>query len=208
MSIITVTGIGTDVGKTVVSAVLAEALGADYWKPVQWGTGAITDRETIKGLVSHPNVQVHPEAYSFDIAQAPHHISPLTGQELDPNKISLPITDRPLIIESTGGILVPFRRSLLMLDVLTKWESHWVIVSKNYLGSINHTLMTVEVLRQRQVPIWGIIFNGPEDPASENFILNYTGLSCLARLHVEPQIDPNTVKKYATLWKEKLKHKM
>ena len=139
MSIITVTGIGTDVGKTVVSAVMAEALGADYWKPVQWESGTISDRETVKSLVTHPEIRVHPEAYSFDMEMAPHRISPLTGQELDPNKVWLPNTTRPLIIETTGGILVPFRRSLLMLDILTRWESHWVIVSKNYLGSINHT---------------------------------------------------------------------
>lgn len=94
-----------------------------------------------------------------------------------------------------------------MLDLLTKWDSHWVIVSKHYLGSINHTLMTVEVLRQRGIPIWGIIFNGAENADTENFILDYTKLPCLGHIEPEPSIDPNTISKYAALWKDKLQAK-
>jgi dethiobiotin synthetase len=187
---------------------MVEALGADYWKPVQCGIQEGTDRETVKGLVSHQTSEFHLEAYCLDHPFSPHHAARLSGQELDPNMVTLPATSRPLVVEAVGGILVPFRKSLLMLDLLTKWNSHWVIVSKNYLGSINHTLMTAEVLRKRNIPILGIIFNGDENPDSEQFILEYTGLTLLARIHPEPKIDPTTIKKYAELWKDKLQSKV
>lgn len=208
MSIITITGIGTEVGKTTTSAIMVQALAADYWKPVQCGLEPSTDRHTVRQLVTHESIECHPEAYLLEHPVSPHQAARMSGQELDPNKVSLPNTNRPLIIETAGGVMVPFRQSVLMLDLLTQWESHWVIVSKHYVGSINHTLMTVEVLRQRGVPIWGIVFNGSENPDSERFILEYTGLPCLARIQPEPEISQNTIQRYAAVWKTKLQSKM
>lgn len=203
MNIITVAGIDTEVGKTVVSAILTEALQADYWKPVQCGTEPETDTETVKRLISSGASRCHPEAYLLPHPTSPHQAARLSKITLDPTVVSLPCTDTPLVIETAGGVMVPFVDNLLMLDLLSKWDSQWIVVSKNYLGSINHTLMTVEVLQKRGLSILGIIFNGSTNLDSEQFILRYTKLPCLARLPMEEKISTQTIQKYATLWKKK-----
>ncbi len=201
MSAIIVAGIGTDVGKTVVSAILVQALGCDYWKPIQTG-GADTD--VITNLVSRTDLTIHPACYTLEASVSPHQAARMADCKIDATKIQPPITNRPLLIEMAGGVLVPFNEERLLLDLMTSWTARWIIVSKNYLGSINHTLLTIEALQRRQIAPWGIIFNGVENPDSERFILNYTGLPCLGRLAPEPNINPETIRRYATLWQDNL----
>lgn len=185
-----VTGIGTDVGKTLVAAILTRALAADYWKPVQAGLttdgtphGApATDGGTVAALV--PSAVVHPEAYRLYMPASPHAAAAAEGLTLTLAGIlaARPRTPRPLIIEGAGGVLVPLAPGLLLIDLIGALGVPVVVVARHYLGSINHTLLTVEALRARGLPIAGLVFNGPPTPASEEAILAHTGLPVLLRV--------------------------
>lgn len=179
MNRIFVTGIGTDVGKTIVSAILTEVLEADYWKPVQAGNLDDSDTNTVRKLVANSRSYFHPEAYRLLAPMSPHAAARLENRELDLNKISMPETANTLVIEGAGGLMVPLNDKLLVLDLVAKLNCPVVVVSRNYLGSINHTLLTLEVLKHRNIPVAGIVFNGRPNPATEDFILNYTGVSRL-----------------------------
>ncbi|MFA6917051.1 MAG: dethiobiotin synthase [Parachlamydiales bacterium] len=200
---VAVAGIGTDVGKTVVSAILAEKLQADYWKPIQSGQLDQSDTLMVKSL-SRDALVCHPEAYRFEQPVSPHLAARLEQREILPESIIPPETIRPLIIELAGGVLSPLNDTLTQLDCYASWNCRWIIVSKHYLGSINHTLMTYECLRQIQVDIAGIIFNGKVNEASEEFILNYTRLACLGRLSEEPILNFNIIQRYAKQWQFQL----
>lgn len=192
-----VTGIGTDVGKTVVAAILAKALEADYWKPIQAGVVPGTDGGTISELV--PGVLVHPEAYRLALPVSPHAAAEAEGVTLSLKAIlaTRPVTSRPLVIEGAGGALVPLAPGLLLADLIRALDVPVVLVSRHYLGSINHTLLTVEALRARRIPILGIVFNGPPTPASETFILKHTGLTALPGLPEEPSLTPAVISRHA-----------
>lgn len=199
-----VCGIGTDVGKTVVSAILVQALGAHYWKPLQAGNLNCSDTQTIKHLVD--DVQCCPEIYRLHNPLSPHHAAALEGIELDPQLFQLPNLSMncSLVIESVGGVLVPLREGMLLIDIFSQWQCEWIIVSRHYLGSINHTLLTVEALQKRQLNLRGIIFNGSNQPATENLILSYTGLPCLGHLYPEPHFTSSIINRYACIWKSHL----
>lgn len=190
---ILVAGIGTDVGKTVVCSILTHALKADYWKPVQCGPDS--DRERIEQLV--PECKTHPEAYILKAPRSPHHAAKLEGLEIDTSQINPPETSHHLIIEGCGGLLVPFNFQTLTLDLFAKWNCEWVLVSQHYLGSINHTLLTIEAMKKRSLKIRGIIFNGNPLQETEEVILNISQLPCLARINQEPLWNSKTVRKYA-----------
>lgn len=192
-----VAGIGTEIGKTVASAVLVEALKADYWKPIQSGALDDSDTQTVRRLVSNPITRFHPEAYRLTQPLSPHAAAELDGIRIDLNSIKTPQTDNVLIIELAGGLLVPLNDRDLSIDWVAQSGLPVVLVSRNYLGSINHTLLSVEACRSRRVPIIGLVFNGPTVPATETFVLNYTGLPCLGRIGQEELITKETVKKYA-----------
>ncbi|AQG82599.1 dethiobiotin synthase [Spirosoma montaniterrae] len=195
---IVVAGISTEIGKTVTSAILVEALQADYWKPVQSGALEDSDTETVRRLISNPVSRFHPEAYRLREPLSPHAAAEIDGVTIDIEQITLPETNNALIVELAGGLLVPLNDHDLNIDLVQRWQLPVVLVSRNYLGSINHTLLSVEALRSRQIPIPGIIFNGPTTPATESFILNYTGLPCLGRIGQEPEITKDVVSRYAT----------
>lgn len=197
MKRIFVTGIGTDVGKTVVSAILTEALEADYWKPVQAGNLEDSDTITVRKLVSNPRSFFHPEAYRLQAPMSPHAAARLENLELDLNEISMPETANNLVIEGAGGLMVPLNDKLLVLDLVAKLNCPVVVVSRNYLGSINHTLLTLEALKQRNIPVAGIIFNGEPNAESEDFILNYTGVSKLLSLPFLSETNANTISEIA-----------
>lgn len=201
---IIIAGIGTGIGKTVVSAIITEALEADYWKPVQTGTEEVTDSEVVKCLVSHSNFQSHPESYSFSAPLSPHHAAKLENREIDPRLISLPLTVRPLVIEACGGILVPLNDKTLFFEKLLSFEAEWILVSHHYLGSINHTLLTCEFLRQRSINVRGLIFNGKPNPETERAILNFSGLRLLGNLFPEKTLNQTIIKRYAELWRPHL----
>ncbi|MDB5240151.1 MAG: dethiobiotin synthase [Spirosoma sp.] len=193
-----VAGIGTEIGKTVVSAVLAEALNADYWKPVQSGDLANSDTETVRRLVSNPGTHFHPEAYRLTQPLSPHAAAELDGIQIDLARIRIPETDNALVIELAGGLMVPLNDRDLTIDWVAQSGLPVVLVSRNYLGSINHTLLSVEACRSRSIPLAGIIFNGASVPATENFILNYTALRCLGRIGPEKTITKEVIKQYAS----------
>jgi len=200
-----VTGIGTDVGKTVVSAVLTEGLKADYWKPIQTGAAFGSDTEKIKRLVTNGVSVVHPEAYRFEAYVAPHAAATAEGKKIDFDSITPPQTDRTLIIEGAGGLLVPINEKQFMVDLIKKLDAETILVSQNYLGNINHTLLSCEALKARGIKVLGIIFTGTENAASENIILANAGYPLLGRINREVSITPEVIKKYASFFAEKLK---
>jgi dethiobiotin synthetase len=200
-----ITGIGTDVGKTVVSAIICEALEGDYIKPVQAGSLENTDSDTVKALLTNKRSQVHPERFRLKTPCSPHAAAAIDGVSLSCNDITFPeLEDRPLIIEGAGGVLVPLNDSELMIDLIVQSEAAVIVVSRNYLGSINHTLLTVEALRRRGIPILGLVFNGADTPATEQYIRNFTGIPWLGRIQEEPSITQEVVYEYARRFKQTL----
>lgn len=181
-----VAGIGTGVGKTLISAILVEKLGADYWKPIQSGDLPNSDTLNVQALVTHPAAVFHPEAYRLTQPFSPHKSAALDGVQIDPAAIQLPVTSNRLVIEGAGGLLVPVNDHTVFIDLIARFSAEVILVSMNYLGSINHTLLSAEALKQRGLPVKGIVFNGPEDPYSEKFILAYTGFRLMGRI---PQLD-------------------
>lgn len=186
-----VTGIGTDVGKTVASAILCEALKADYWKPIQTGVELGKDSDTVKSLLTNSSSVIHPESYLFPKPLSPHVAS--ENEKIELNTLRLPQTKNHLVIEGAGGILVPINETETLLDVIKKLQAEVILVSRNYLGSINHTLLSVEVLRQHQVPIKGIIFNGEDVCNGEEIIIKKTALKVLGRIPEIKQLDKETI---------------
>lgn len=202
MNKIVVAGIGTDVGKTVASAVLVEALQGDYWKPIQCGNLQEGDSHRIAQLVSHSQMIIHEEVYRFKAPVSPHQAAHL--EEISICACEYPKTERPLVIECAGGLMVPLSDQLMQIDFMLPWECRWVLVSKHYLGSINHTILSVEMLKQRKVKLAGIIFNGKQSEFSEKVILDYAQVPCLGRLLPEWVFTKRTIKKYAQSWKKNL----
>ncbi|WP_026465028.1 dethiobiotin synthase [Adhaeribacter aquaticus] len=199
-----VTGIGTEIGKTVSAAILTEALQADYWKPVQSGSETDSDAGTVKSLISNTSSVFHPESYLLKAPLSPHAAAELENITIDPNQIHLPETDNHLVIEGAGGLFVPLNNNYLIVDLIQQLQAEVVVVSKNYLGSINHTLLTIEALNARQIPIAGIIFNGDKNNQTEDLILRYTGLRPLLHISPEATLTPAVVQKYAALVKPNL----
>ena len=188
-----VTGIGTGIGKTMVSAVLVEKLRADYWKPVQSGDLDTSDTRTVKSLVSN-NVSVfHPETYGLTQPFSPHKSAAIDKITIDENKFVLPETDNTLIVEGAGGLMVPLNDRFLIIDLIKHLKTPVILVTQNYLGSINHTLLSVDALKQRGIPIKGIIFNGVKDIYSKEYILDYTGLRLLGHIPEYPTVDKKAI---------------
>ena len=191
-----VTAIGTDSGKTLVSAILTEALQADYWKPVQ--AGLPTDSDTIRELISNQHTVVHTEAVRLKMPASPHAAAEAEGRVLRITDILLPATARePLIIEGAGGCLVPLNSSESVIDLVPQFGARIILVSNHYLGSINHTLLTAEFLKQRGYPVEGIIFNGDPMPGTEEVILERTKYPCLLRIRQHEKINKEIIQKYA-----------
>jgi len=169
-----ITGIGTDIGKTIVSAVLVEKLQADYWKPVQAGDLDNSDTIKVQRLISNPRSVFHPEAYRLTQPFSPHKAAALDGVEIDINKIILPQTSNQLIIEGAGGLMVPLNDTHYIIDLIKHLDAEVILVSRNYLGSINHTLLSIDALTNRGIPIKAIVINGNTDEYSEQAIAAYT----------------------------------
>ena len=174
-----ISGIGTEIGKTIASAVLVEKLQADYWKPVQSGELENSDSMLVERLISNRKTIIHPEAYRLTQPFSPHKSAALDGITIDLDNIHLPKTDNQLIIEGAGGLMVPLNEKDLIVDLIKKFDAEVILVSKNYLGSINHTLLSVELLKKRSIPIRKLIFCGESNPSSEDAIYSQTGLDIL-----------------------------
>jgi dethiobiotin synthetase len=195
---IIIAGIGTEVGKTVASAILTEAWQADYWKPVQSGYPPDSDTETVRSLVSNSRSRFHPEEYRLREPLSPHAAAAAEGVQIDPERLVLPETDNLLLIELAGGLMVPLTNTYLNIDFIQRLGGAVVLVTRNYLGSINHTLLSVEALRARQIPVAGLVINGPHVPATESVLLAYTGLPCLLRIRDVPELTKEVVQTYAS----------
>jgi len=205
MKKIFVTGIGTDVGKTVASAILCEALQADYWKPVQTGSYFSTDSDKLKKYIKNERTKIHPESYVLRQYMSPHAAAELEGKHITLDSIHIPKTDNTLVIEGAGGIMVPLNNKEFIVDLIIKCEAEVVLVIQNYLGSINHSILSIDALKFRNIPVMGIIFNGPPHKLSEDIILTYSGLKCLGRIQKEANINRDVITKYAEQFAPDLK---
>lgn len=168
-----ITGIGTGVGKTVASAIFVEKFKADYWKPVQSGDLDNTDTDQVRSLVSNTVTKFHPEAYRLTQAFSPHRSAALDGIIIVLDKIVLPETSNQLIIEGAGGLMAPLNDKDLMIDLIKKFDAEVILVSQNYLGSINHTLMSAEILRINNISISKFVICGKHDKSSEDIIFKH-----------------------------------
>jgi dethiobiotin synthetase len=181
-----VAGTDTDVGKTVFAAALVGALEASYWKPVQCGLEGGTDSETVARL-SGGAAAIFPEAYRLQTPASPHLAAERQGVEIDVNKLDPPEGERMLVIEPAGGLMVPLTRDRLQIDMIARWQAPVVLCARTTLGTINHTLLSVEALQQRDIEVLGVAFIGDEHPDNERTIAEMAGVRRLGRL---PRIDP------------------
>lgn len=188
-----VTGIGTDVGKTVVSAILVHALKADYWKPIQAGDTDLTDAQKVKHWCGADLHVYHPEAYLLPFPLSPHASAARAGLEIQPETIQVPKHRNPLVIEGAGGLLVPLTLSTLLIDLIPSFEAEVILVSRHYLGSINHTLLSIDALRMRNIPIKGIILNGHSNPETESAIAAFGKVPFLGRIDQTDQLTPEFI---------------
>ena len=166
-----VTGIGTNVGKTIVSAVLCEQLEADYWKPVQSGDLHYTDSDQVRALISNASTRIYPEAFRFKLAASPHQAAEEEGIAISAGDFRLPETENSLIVEGAGGLFVPLSSSFMMIDLIRQLDVQVVLVARNYLGCINHTLLSISALKQYGIPLKQVVFNGDFPAATTNIII-------------------------------------
>jgi len=198
-----ITGIGTDVGKTVASAIVVESLKADYWKPVQAGELQHTDTHSVKELISNSTSVMHDHSYALQTPMSPHAAADIDGIQIDLAAIKEPDTDNHLVIEGAGGLLVPLNEQETILDLI-KNDYKIIVVSRHYLGSINHTLLTLSELRGRGLEVSGIIFNGEAHPSTENIIKKIGLVEEIGRIDEETLIDKKVIRMYAELFKPRL----
>lgn len=202
MKRIFVTGISTEVGKTIASAIIVEALEADYWKPIQAGELEYTDSHKIADLVSNKKTVIHKNSYALKTPMSPHAAAELDGVIIDVNNIHEPETENHLVIEGAGGLLVPLNYSDTILDIIMPTYKV-VVVCRHYLGSINHSLLTINWLKMKGYDV-SIIFSGKEHPTTESIIVKKTQVRVIGRIDEETAFDKSTIKKYAALFKANL----
>ncbi|WP_027155470.1 dethiobiotin synthase [Mesorhizobium sp. WSM2561] len=190
---IVVTGTDTGVGKTVFAAGLTGLLDGIYWKPVQSGTCEETDSEVVSLLADLPAVRVLPEAWRLRQPLSPHLAAKLDGVEIDAQALSLPATDRPLVVEGAGGLMVPLNRRALYIDVFARWNAPVVLCARTTLGTINHTLLSVEALRSRSIPLLGIAFVGDRMVDTQKTIAELGKVRVLGRLPLLESLTPSTL---------------
>lgn len=198
------TGIGTDVGKTVASAIVTEALKADYWKPVQAGDLDNTDTMKVQKYIANKASHFHPEKFRLNTPASPHISAEIDGVTIDVKELLLPETQNTLIVEGAGGLMVPVNDTELIIDMIDHFQLPVILVSRHYLGSINHTLLSIEALQQRHIRIAGIIYSGNENKSTESIIAKRTGIEVIGRIDDEEQINKEVVAKYAAMFKDKL----
>jgi dethiobiotin synthetase len=197
-----ITGISTEVGKTVAAAIITEALQADYWKPIQAGELDNSDTHKVKRLISNSKSVFHENSYALKTPMSPHAAAEIEGVTIDLKKIIVPKTKNHLVIEGAGGLLVPLNNSETILDII-KPNYKVIVVSRHYLGSINHTLLTIKLLQEKGFDV-AIIFSGDAHKTTEDIIVKMTNVSVIGRINEEPYFDKNVVKEYADKFKEKL----
>ena len=192
-----VCGTDTDVGKTIVSAWLVQGLKAHYWKPVQSGLDGGGDRGRVRDLLKLSDDRLLPEAYAFQQPVSPHWAAEIDGVELDPRALTLPAVDGPLVVETAGGLMVPLTRRWMQIDQLQEWQRPVVLVARSGLGTLNHTLLSLEALRKRQIRVLGIILNGPPHDDNPATLEKFGDAPVLGHL---PPLQPLTANALAHEW--------
>ena len=187
-----ITGISTEVGKTIASAICVEALKADYWKPIQAGELEYSDTDKVKELISNKETKFHHGAYNLTSPMSPHAAAKIDELVISSEKIKRPSTKNNLVIEGAGGLLVPLNDKETIIDLIQP-KDKVIVVSRHYLGSINHTLLTLEILKQRKLSVHGIIFSGNENKETENIISTMSGIPILGRIDEEPYFDASVI---------------
>ena len=198
-----VTGISTDVGKTIASSIIVESLEADYWKPIQAGDLDYSDTYKVKSYISNSKSQFFSNSYALNTAASPHLAAEIDRITINLKEIHEPKTENHLVIEGAGGIFVPLNENETIIDLIQP-DYKIIVVSRHYLGSINHTLLTIEAIQNRGFKVAGIIFSGSENKSTESLILNKTGIKCIGRIDEEPYFDQNVIKEYADLFRDNL----
>ena len=202
MEIIFITGIGTDIGKTVAASILVEALNADYWKPIQAGQEDGTDALNVKSLTSGKTI-IHKELYKLNTPASPHISAKNDGVKIDLNYIAnnIPESEKKyLIIEGAGGIMVPLNEDEFVIDLIERLKAKVILVSKNYLGSINHSLLTAAMCKQKNIPVIGWIFN-QQYMNYEDDIIQWSGYRKLHSIPLANTMDKGFIKEQALLFK-------
>ncbi|MBL0355394.1 MAG: dethiobiotin synthase [Chitinophagaceae bacterium] len=192
-----IAGIHTGIGKTVCSAIICQALGYDYWKPVQAGELENTDSIFIQHNVTNPNCIVHPERHRLTLPASPHYAAELDGVEIKTTDFFMPQTNNKIVVETAGGIMSPLSNSFLNIDLMEQLQLPAIVVSNNYLGSINHTLLTIEALQKRNIAVRGLVFCGNEFASTREFILQYSKLPLLFSIPQFEKITPSTIADFA-----------
>lgn len=190
-SVLIVSGTDTGIGKTIFSAALTQALQGSYWKPVQSGLEEETDSEAVRRLA--PNCPVLPEQWRFQLPASPHLSAQAEGVEIDPAALTIPHCDRPLVVEGAGGLMVPLTRKQTYLDVFTCWQQPVILCARTQLGTINHSLLSLEALRNRNIPVLGVAFIGHAHEDSEGIICELGNTRRLGRLPVLDDLNPQSL---------------
>jgi dethiobiotin synthetase len=193
---IAIAGIHTGIGKTVCSAVICQALGFDYWKPVQAGELDNSDSIFIKNMVSNPQCKIHPERYRLTTPASPYYAAALEKKSILRDDFEIPASDNQLLVETAGGLMSPLNHGFLNIDLIEYLNLPVVLVSNSYLGSINHTLLSSEALLKRNIRVLGLVFVGDTVTASEEFILNHTGLPKLFSIPLFNKLSRETIKEF------------
>ena len=194
MTRIVVTGTDTGIGKTVFAAALASALDGYYWKPIQSGLEDETDSDAVRRLSALPAERILPERYRLRTPASPHLAARIDGVAIDAERFDLPATARPLVIEGAGGLLVPLTRELTYIDVLARWRAPLALCARTTLGTINHTLLSIEAIRARGIPLLGVAFIGDENTSSEDIIVALGRTRRLGRLPFLTQLSAGSLK--------------
>jgi len=189
-----VSGTDTGIGKTAAAALLTLGLDAHYWKPIQSGTADGTDTATVKALTGLPDSRFLPEAYVLTEPLSPHRSAELDGIEIDSERLALPQVEGPLIVEGAGGLMVPVTRRRLQIDLFAQWGAPVILCARTGLGTINHTLLSVEALRARDMPLHGILFVGDDNPDNIRTIAEFSGARVLGRLPWLEQLHAESLK--------------